>query len=225
MTDLLVVTLECLLISVGLLQNETTRATVEDSVVPEDCNEKGRHNQPFLITLAFKKSLSMAHKCACGRERQESRELDYNAKSKPYFCQIYIVFQKRKASFCQLFVTDYLEIISSNEIVLNIVSLVWGHTCTLGPCIESTSLTTVIFFCLRRNPQLQPRHSGPFFNSKGVFRSLIFRNREQLAFCQLCTPEGCVVSVFVHLAFKQPGLYPFTIICFLEREAKIVLGT
>lgn len=54
------------------------------------------------------------------------------------------------------------------------------------------------FFCLRRNPQHQPCHSGPFSNSKGVFRSFIFRNRGQLAFCQLCTPEGCVVLVFVH---------------------------
>lgn len=120
------------------------------------------------------------------------------------------MFQKIKASFCHIFVTDYLKIISANEVVLNVVSLVWGHTCTLGPCIGSTSLTTcLLFFCLRRNLQLQPRHSDPFFNCKGVFRSLIFRNRGQLAYCQLCTPEGCVVSVFVHfIGFQTAWALP-----------------
>lgn len=143
----------------------------------------------------------MALKFACRRE--SPGRLTKMLKANLILSNIYVGFQKRKASFCKLLVTYYQKLISANEVLLNIVSLVWGHTCTRGPCMESTSLTTcLVFFCLRRN-QLQPRHSGPFFNSKGVFRSFIFRNRRQLAFCQLCTPEGCVVSVFVHFISFQ----------------------
>lgn len=98
--------------------------------------------------------------------------------------------------------TDYLKILSANEVVLDVVSLMWGHICTLEPCMEFYLTTCLVFFYLR-NPQLQLCHSGPFFNSKGVFRSFIFRNRRQLALCQLCSPEGCVVSVFVHFISFQ----------------------
>lgn len=38
----------------GLLQNKTTKATMEDPFLSEDYDKKGRYNQPFLIIFFFK---------------------------------------------------------------------------------------------------------------------------------------------------------------------------